>query len=1096
MIHAILEQGTSFFTNILVMKKETLLHRIPIDLIILFLVSLTPLFWFTGNAFITGFDSGYPLDSVVNFIDRLFLWTNRFGFGQDTSMSVGGIFLHGQEALTAALGLSPQMQQKVIFVSWFFMIGFAQYIFARTISDKKLRLFPLIAALFLMFNSFTLQAWPVIERTRFSMIIATTLVGSLVFRMLVKKMSIVRASILSALTLFVFNADGSEGLPLYAGMMIFITIFGLGVWYVNSDENEPLIKGAKRLITFAASTAAALFLLDAYWIIPFWQFTHTIFDAIGSISVDGPINWLRSVSVSASLLHLFQLQGEPGWYEKGTSHPFGPFFLTNPLLVLGSFLWVPLALCGVILSNDKIKKYAIIFLGILLVGMFFAAGSHPPTGTLFEFFFVHVPGFLILRSAWFKFNYLISISTALLIGLGIEMILARVPKRIGYAGLVCFIVILGFYNFPYFQRHMFDWNRPLSLLVSVPPYVNDFDQWAKVQPQSDKFLVLPPLNAQWDGIAYQWGYYSFGNPPTSLLMQQTNFTNNTSITSSENIILSQIYQSLRDHNEQKTEQLLHLLGVTHVIVQRDVERKLAWIPAEDPAIFTNAIEHMKMFSKVKTFGMWDIYSLHDGITTSQAQIIATSVDTSSALSLVTSGTQGATMTIDPKGDHLPFEANEAISAECITCNLPHLELKLPTVNVFKRIFSSPWFVKRDLNKQTQTAQSLSGSEKLNYLLGNSLKNTAFLLSIDRSKDSQSYQLVFEAIKKDLDQVAAISQANPSPYNTTYALHVLSFLSDIFINIDMGDQTSKDLLVGLANHMQSLYQQVGYVQMWGQQDYQLSVISGDMYRISTPLSDKNILSLSLDGKEFDPTKPLYLSAGMHTVHATFPTELTEMEQTPGKTIWQTPMLSPEMSYRLHIVYTLSPDTSGYVRIVPTVSSEDGIREILPVLDGQSHDFDIIFSPKQKPTAYSVIVEHAMSVSNVTLEQEPLQNSFLFVTTRALAPQPIIPLSKLNNTYYVTRLTKPMSGLVYLPDTYYPSWKLFVDEKPVPERRHFQANSFANAWYIDQSDYQDWAPHTISLVFMPQVGFVIGAGISILTLIGCLIILWRTRTYEKS
>lgn len=86
----------------------------------------------------------------------------------------------------------------------------------------------------------------------------------------------------------------------------------------------------------------------------------------------------------------------------------------------------------------------------------------------------------------------------------------------------------------------------------------------------------------------------------------------------------------------------------------------------------------------------------------------------------------------------------------------------------------------------------------------------------------------------------------------------------------------------------------------------------------------------------------------------------------------------------------------------------------------------------------------------------------------------------------KATMAASGFVVLSDTYYPGWRVTIDGRPVPV---YRANALVRAVYVPAGE------HTIRFFFRPA-DFLAGAGISGVTLLGCVAFLWWERKGRQS
>src|SRR5688572_9766660 len=98
--------------SFLLVKKMTR----KFELLIILVLGLIPLLWFRGKELILGHDAGLTLSPIPHFLDRLYVWTERFGFGSDQSFALPGFFIHGLEAFIFFLGFDLQTSQKIVFV--------------------------------------------------------------------------------------------------------------------------------------------------------------------------------------------------------------------------------------------------------------------------------------------------------------------------------------------------------------------------------------------------------------------------------------------------------------------------------------------------------------------------------------------------------------------------------------------------------------------------------------------------------------------------------------------------------------------------------------------------------------------------------------------------------------------------------------------------------------------------------------------------------------------------------------------------------------------------------------------------------------------
>ena len=150
--------------------------------IFVFSLSLIPLLWFKDNQILLGYDNVYPLNPAAFLVDRIFSWTSIQNFGFDQSGQQGSIINHFIDSLPQLVGFSYQTSQKIVFSLWFFLMMLSSYIFVLRLEKygylKNMYVKYFFPVLYTV-NFYTLQAWWVAERTKFSLMVATPLILAL-----------------------------------------------------------------------------------------------------------------------------------------------------------------------------------------------------------------------------------------------------------------------------------------------------------------------------------------------------------------------------------------------------------------------------------------------------------------------------------------------------------------------------------------------------------------------------------------------------------------------------------------------------------------------------------------------------------------------------------------------------------------------------------------------------------------------------------------------------------------------------------------------------------------------------------------------------
>ena len=584
---------------------KSLFKKIWIETAVIFFLSLTPLLWFKNNAVIVGHDNIFGLNPIIFLVGRLSTWINH-GFGQAQDLIMGTIPIHLIDAAPYFLGFSLQTTEKLVYIFWFLAIGISIYILAYTLNPRSLT-FRLLTVVLYQFNFFLLQGWWIGERTKFSAYVALPLLLAVFIKVRRGELNVVRGAIFNSLIFFVFNAGGLYGIPLYGGLFVVILGYILFFSFINFVEKKYEV--VKRLLLLTLFSLIGFILVNSYYLFPAINKFGSEYksEVLSSGGVAGITEWANEISANSSFINIFRLQGVSEWYDN-TDHPYAKYFLSNPILIVVSFLWPSLIFFSILKGKEKEKVTdTTYFFFIFLLGVFFTAGTHPPSGFLYTFFLKIVPGFISFRSPYFKFAPAVFLSSSILISYAVDKASGK-WKKIAFCSL---LIIIFAYHFPYFTGNFFTWKKDFSTRVNVPDYVFQFGNWLNKEKKDDgRILVLPPNNPDFQYSTYNWGYLSF-QEVTTLLSNKSVVINNDRLSNQEKVLLSTLYVAFTRNDLPKIFKLAKLLRIRYVLLQKDAAWKIylhsSYISL-DPSFYEKHLTKNN-FSLLKKFGEWEIYEI-------------------------------------------------------------------------------------------------------------------------------------------------------------------------------------------------------------------------------------------------------------------------------------------------------------------------------------------------------------------------------------------------------------------------------------------------------------------------------------------------------
>lgn len=591
------------------------------DIIILFIMGLTPLLWFKSGYSINGPDVSFPLNPSLFFYNRLFTWNHVNNLGLPSAINITSVFFHSIQALFYKLSNSIYFTQPASYCFWFFGICASMYYFIAVVQkDKPNRLQRFTAVLVYALNPLVFNIWEVAKAAEISALVATPLMLAFFIQGLDGRMPFLKAALLSGLCSLVFSEIG-------ASPSVFAIPFGILIGYfIFTILREMLIKsGVKRiflLCCYLLIFISVYILFNLYWILPYgFEIFKTLKDTATASPLEAfnMVNWLKGISTHTSIFNVSRFQGAWDWYYAWYDEQYVAYaksYFNNPILLLISIAIPALAYMAIIFK----KGWRVIYFAIVaLIATIFATGVHPPFGVVFTKIAQRIPIFLVFRSPYYKFSlatlfayaYLISCTVvAVYEKLGsvkiFEKLKVKFNSDVNYLKIIPSIfILLVFFSLLYYSYPMLTGaiipvrEKMFSLHLKVPNYVFETSRWLDEQEGQFRVMMLPDEKLD----TYRWGY----GAPINLLNLSCNVPIVWGPASYGRSRIRDIFY--RDAYSDKTNavyRLPQLLSVKYLWLKHD-----CWYDFYGPTLSPSQIKDLigkSLEAKyLKSIGEWDFY---------------------------------------------------------------------------------------------------------------------------------------------------------------------------------------------------------------------------------------------------------------------------------------------------------------------------------------------------------------------------------------------------------------------------------------------------------------------------------------------------------
>lgn len=561
--------------------------------IFLIVLGLTPIIWFYNRPgiLINGSDTNFPLNPLIWFERRFFVWNGVANAGSDFSSSIAGIFFHLIQVVPFTLGLGLQNTEIISLVFWFSMIVFSSYIFSGILLGKKI-MPRLVLVCIYTFNIYLFNSWENVKVANLALVATLPLLIWIFWSYLERKIDFGRLLLYSCLTGILASGAGIN--PAYFATLVGGLLLAFVVKIVINNK-----KDIKQILVAFFGILIPLVLINLFWILPTLNYLFLSDSSIKNISDIGFTNWLDSLSENTSLFNVLRLQGAWDWYANDDAGaplyiPYAPNYFQKLPFIAFSALLSGLAFLSLIIRKKNIGgKYFFLTL-LLVIGVFLGAGSHAPTGELYQLMVAKIPFFSFFRSPWYIFTPFVVLAISSLVALFFSWFGEKINKKWSLIFIVIFIASNFLYAYPLVTGKIF---RPASadnFLISFPKYVFTAGDWA-TKNVSGRIIGYPDDEIE----RFDWGYTGIESILNLVSSVETVFSSLSQANFGFNSVSKEFFLALKKDQVETALKLSGRMNVEYILNKTDQKTLAPKLPD-------------KVVSLIATdFGLWSFYKIPD-----------------------------------------------------------------------------------------------------------------------------------------------------------------------------------------------------------------------------------------------------------------------------------------------------------------------------------------------------------------------------------------------------------------------------------------------------------------------------------------------------
>lgn len=561
------------------------------------LISLIPLLWFKKGLIIAHGDDALFLDPGAFFESIKWSWDTFFYNCGGANNSMPLIFpLSLFWFLLSKSGIGLAMIEMVWLTGVWFFTGLSVLYLGRILNLRPIASF--FAMVLYLVNIFVAQQ-PLIYNFRLPymtlpLFLAFTIKG------LDHGNNIIKYIILFSISTILLVSAWTNP-PWILPSFILISFYLL--YRLISAEN----KGERlRVIFFISGTALFTSLLNLWWFIPnLFTFSKSI----------GSIRGLNlNIFIGRGFYEAFRFL--KSWAFGYSGYEYHKLYYNSWVVILTSYL-IPIIVFSSLFRRGKGFRDYWFFIFMSLLFMFLAKGPLPPLGTVYDYMFRKIPGFVMFREPYTKFMPIVILSFAIFFGDSVSWIINRCRRNISiYFSLSVFFVVC-IAGMPVFTRDIF-WQRQngwkenkgeRSAYVRIPEYWHLARDWFKSHFKDGNLFALPRSTG-----VYNWssGFNSSGTVAKYLLDTPIISCSGNSNTALR--LLNAIYDAFVEDRGNLC-YLLRVFNISYIVHDKDIYTNTNWrfhdVNYLPPHVMEKRLKKQGGLDIQETIGHLDFYKIKD-----------------------------------------------------------------------------------------------------------------------------------------------------------------------------------------------------------------------------------------------------------------------------------------------------------------------------------------------------------------------------------------------------------------------------------------------------------------------------------------------------